>query len=62
MLIIGLTKTLPLLECFDVQYCSTDLVEENIFPVNAFSRKILENTLRADAMLGTELLPKLEPN
>merc|ERR1719167_1438955 len=36
------------------------LVEEYIFPVNALSGMLLQNALRADAMLLAELLPELE--
>lgn len=38
------------------------LIEENILSVGSFSCKLLNNPLRADAMLCTQLLPELKPN
>lgn len=40
--------------------CSSYLIEEHILPVCPFSRKLLNNPLWADAMLCTQLLPKLK--
>lgn len=45
-----------------VSVCSSYLIEENILPVCPFSSKLLNNPLRTDAMLCTQLLPKLKTN
>lgn len=36
------------------------LIEEHILPVSPFRCKLLDDPLRADAMLGTQLLPELK--
>lgn len=36
------------------------LIEEHILPVGPFGRKLLDDPLRADSVLGTQLLPKLK--
>lgn len=38
------------------------LIKKHIFTVSAFSRKIFQNSLRADTMLSAESLPKLKAN
>lgn len=38
------------------------LIKEHILPVSPFGCKLLDDPLRADAMLGTQLLPELKTN
>lgn len=41
---------------------SSYLIEEHVLPVGSFSGKLLNNPLWTDAMLRTQLLPKLKTN
>ena len=38
------------------------LVEKDVLAISAFSGELLHDALGADAMLGTQLFPELEPN
>ena len=38
------------------------LVKEDVLPVAAVHRKVLEDALAADAVLEAQLLPKFHPN
>jgi hypothetical protein len=36
------------------------LIEKHVFPVDTFGGEVLEDSLRIDAVFGTQTLPKLE--
>ena len=38
------------------------LIKEDIFSIISLSSKVLQDTLRVDAMFRAQLLPKLHPN
>lgn len=47
--------------CYEAEYfCSAYLIEEYILSVGPFCSKLLNNPLWTDAMLSTQLLPKLK--